>query len=433
MPKTALGRVLLKRGLKKELKRFEQLADPLQVMLAVKAFREGDPNTALIAGRIDELLKVCDQQMRLELNKGGGKMDADRAVQMIRLIDKSGLTPPELEQLVDNSLGRTRRMKFISNEASEMEVELAAHSENWGKDKADAIYRGAVEADADKGGLLNRQVRPKEGAYKRVAEPLGLTEAEYMAIYIFTGPDYKYINPAVANQKDQGRGEDWLRVANLPRQPKPPQVPVMPTLAADDPDYSAAMGKYKFDLTVLAQREQTYKEEMQKYAQASRTFDEGGRQDQGSRDSLMDEGALHGGMLAKALAKLPRKQATLYRGMRITEDKLRSLKVGDTYAFENFTSLSTKESVARDFAAGGGGNVLPDDCTVSLIIIVDLPGWDVKDLSAQPKEAELMIEPSKCRIAAIEDDTERDPGKFKAPPATHWKILRLQAPVPGQA
>jgi hypothetical protein len=157
-------------------------------------------------------------------------------------------------------------------------------------------------------------------------------------------------------------------------------------------------------------------------------FEKGDKNTKGSKASLYEEGAMHAGMLHEALQKLKKdkkiyREADLFRGTRITPADLAKLSVGSAYPFENFTSLSTDESVARRFAAGFGSTVAADR-TVSVVFKVRLKGWDIRNFSALGGENELLIEPSQCKITAIEDDPEHAPG---GPPATDWKIITLTA------
>ena len=93
------------------------------------------------------------------------------------------------------------------------------------------------------------------------------------------------------------------------------------------------------------------------------------------------------------------------------------------YAFENFTSLSTDESVARQFAAVTAGNVAAD--RTSAVFKVRLKAWTSAG-SRAPDEKEL-IQPSECTITSIEDDAgEHAEGN---PPATAWKFVELTAKV----
>jgi hypothetical protein len=164
-------------------------------------------------------------------------------------------------------------------------------------------------------------------------ETRGLTEAQRAAFRIFTGDDYGYINPATAvNLK-------WLN-AN-----------------------KAQTGtKAAFEGTRVTANE----------AQMDK--------------SRMSEGALHAGMLERAMNELPPYKGTVYRGMVVDQAMLDDLKKGVT--FEAMTSTSTGEKTARDWARD---RVTPEKPIELIYIIEKSGGRDVKEFSEYPREGEIMV------------------------------------------
>ena len=390
--KSALGRVLAKRTLKARLSTVcGNEKDPLILIKQLQHFSASEPDASLIQDRIDDALTLCRQQMRIELHEGKAK--PDRAARLLSGMDKSTMSPAELDEVADKYIGPANRQKF-SPDVAALENELTELKKSWGKDKSKEKYRddyfkkgegGMVNLDS---GAASHLKTPDMKAKLKVAQSLGLSEAEFIAIVTYSMQDFSYINPAVANHKDKGKGDGWMNAATKDkRDGKPEEV-----------------------------------------------FDKGDKNTKGSKASLFEEGAMHAGLLRDGLKKLKQndkvyREADLFRGTRISPQDLAAMKSGGGHAFENFTSLSTDESVARQFAAGHGSNVAADR-TVSVVFKVRLKAWDISGFSALPNEKELLIQPSECTITSIEDDAgEHAEGN---PPATAWKFVELAAlPAPG--
>lgn len=388
--RSALGRVLAKKKLKDRLATvLSNERDSLILEKQLKHFAASEPDAALIQQRLDDALKMCADQIRIELHEG--RADPKRAMALLAAMDKSKMSPDELDKAA-NFIGTKARTQY-SPEMAALENELAELKKNWGKDKAKEKYRDDYFKKAGEGGMVNLdsagqtvlQLPTMQAKFENEAKTRGLTEAEFISIATYSMQDFSYMNPAVANHKDKGKGDGWMKAAT---------------------------------------RTKRSKEE---------TFEEGGKNTQGSKASLYEEGAMHAGMLMEALKKLKNdksiyREADLFRGTRISPAEMSKLTVGASYPFENFTSLSTDESVARQFATGFGSTVAADR-TVSVVFKVRLKAWDISKFSALPKEAELLIEPSTCTITAIEDDADQPVGAEGAPPATAWKTLTLAAAV----
>jgi hypothetical protein len=385
--KSALGRVLARRKLKARLATVcANEKDQLILLKQLQHFSASEPDASLIQERIDDAVTLCRQQIRIELREGAAP--PKRAAQLLSAMDKSQMSPAELDEAADKYVGAANRRKF-SPEVAELEDELTELKKRWGKDKSKEKYRDDYFKKGDEGGMINLDSgaagvlkTPTMQAKLKEAKSLGLTEAEFVAIVTYSMQDFSYINPAVANHKDKGKGDGWMKAATGEKRGKP------------------------------------------------EVFDEGDKNTKGSKASLYEEGAMHAGMLMEGLQKLKEhkkvyREADLFRGTRISPKDLTGLKVGGAYPFENFTSLSTDESVARSFAAGFGSTVA-EDRTVSVVFKVRMKAWDISLFSALPKEKELLIQPSECTITAIDDDADNAAGN---PPATAWKVLTLTAKV----
>ena len=230
---------------------------------------------------------------------------------------------------------------------------------------------------------------------KAFAKKYKLEEAEVLAIRTYTAADYKYINPAVANQKDhperQKMGPDGKPIAWMDAQHRPD-----PSKAKD------------------ATERKKLEKELAEY-EASK------------KKSLEEEGSLHAGMVMEAFKKLPKKTGTLYRGARMNLARFQSeYSVGKQIPVEAFMSQSTSRDVARGFADGQGNVKLADDATVSVFVECDvLDARDISEMSIYgANEAEWLLPPGgKLVVDSIGDDSVRNPG---VPAATAWKKVRMR-------
>jgi hypothetical protein len=154
---------------------------------------------------------------------------------------------------------------------------LANAMKKWGVDETKKAYVSQMKGEASEHNPGNK-FQPKhmsntkemvfnEAKLKAFMERFGLEEAEVLAIRMYTANDCKYINPAVANQKDHperqlmgedGKPVDWMDSAQKPGSAN-------------------------------------------------------------KRKELYEEGALHAGVIMEAFKKLPRREGTVYRGARMNE------------------------------------------------------------------------------------------------------------------
>jgi hypothetical protein len=189
-----------------------------------------------------------------------------------------------------------------------------------------------------------------------------ITEAEVKAIRAFTADYFYWINPATANQQTHtsrrkldkdGNPVDWMDKAN------------------------------KLDVST--------------------------KEDRAKKKTLMDEGALHSGVLILALRKLPAAPTPqiTYRGLRITQKEFEEdYIIGNLIPITVLQSSSKYETKAIHFA-----RQQDDDNPIRVVMaIVIADARDINELSIIPGEGELLIMPGgKLRVDEITEDASRAP------------------------
>ena len=292
--------------------------------------------------------------------------------------------------------------------SAELEDILAEAKREWGVGQAKAAYAAQIKGqkhvgDADtpaynpggKHNLVNTDDKVKVLDPVKVKQLMAkhkLEEGEVLAIRAYTGANYKFINPAVANQKDnEDKPTDWMD-KNRPK------------TGADK----------------------------------QKNFDTGGVSDKGSKKSYYEEGSLHAGMVMAALKKLPVKKGTVYRGSRCTEaDFAKRYKVGDISTYEAFASTSTSRAVARHFANGAGmGAPVPNDQRwVSVYEEAEIEdARDVMDFSIFASENEWLVLPgTKLKVVDIVDDPDGEqPEDMSIVRARKWKKIIMRSLTPDE-
>jgi hypothetical protein len=230
----------------------------------------------------------------------------------------------------------------------------------------------------------------------------GLSEAEVLAIRVYTSNNYKYLNPAVANQRDRkDRPKDWMDTQN-----KPGEAQARSALTKEgNPNPSQEQIEAKTKELV---------DEYEKHGKQTR----------------YEEGSLHAGMIMEAFKKLPAEEKTLYRGARMTPARFQSEFEGKkTIEYEAFASKSEDKDKARGFANGIDG--APADATVSVFIeALAYEARNIQKISLLKGEKEFLLEAESIfDVVEIRDEPEnsRHPGFYpKAPIATAWKYIRLK-------
>jgi hypothetical protein len=200
----------------------------------------------------------------------------------------------------------------------------------------------------------------------------GLTEAEILAVKVYTSDDYKYINPATANSKD------WMKAQKFSGKPE---------------DYlKSPQGRA----------------EMKRF---------------------LEEGSLHGAMAIAALQKLEDKAGPCYRGDRLTPEQFEERYGEDapgkkklpTRTLTNLTSIARKEDSAQHFADSSEN----PKATISVMTDVDVKhGREIRDLSVYGRgEEEWLLLPG--AVLETVSWVELPTGNTGSPAATRW--VRVKA------
>ena len=259
---------------------------------------------------------------------------------------------------------------------------LAESMKEWGVAEAEKAYTSQMKGELSEHNPGNK-FQPKhmsntkemvfnEAKVKAFMEKFGLAEAEVLAIRLYTANDYKYINPAVANQKDHperqlpdkdGKPVDWMDSARKPGSAN-------------------------------------------------------------KRKELYEEGALHAGVIMEAFKKLPKKAGTVYRGARMSEATFNSkFSLGSQMPVEAFLSQSTSAAKAEAFSRGSADT--PPEQTVSVVAEVEVyDARDISEMSVTKSENEWMLPPGgKLTVVRVEESAKKFPG---TPPATAWKKVFMK-------
>lgn len=255
--------------------------------------------------------------------------------------------------------GNQERLFKLQRLAQEITVEMASFGPGGGEYLADLEEQMELnEADAEEAkdtGTPTRKNRDRgkfryassqvrqamqesrditEGKGKKEAVELvkkyGLTLADVTAIRIYTVDDFKYINPAMAEN------EGWLKA----------QIPE--TVGNKDADVS-----------------------------------------QEGLDQAKAEGQRHGEMTVQGLKKLPPWKGTTFRGLGLTPDELKKeYPKGKTIVQKPFLSTSLEESVADGFAKTN--SVKPGKVGI-LMHLTLTEGRDIAALSKYGSEKEILV------------------------------------------
>lgn len=217
---------------------------------------------------------------------------------------------------------------------------------------AEQIYMDDVTASPDSKfplqAITNQSVTSVQGNIVGQGKQSGLTEAQRAAFRIFTGPDYGYINPATVVNRS------WLEANKK--------------------------GQYTSAAFVNPR----------------------GTADEAELDKdRMSEGALHAGMLDRAMKQLPPYDGTVYRGLAVDKDELQGWTDSKEVVFKTMTSTSKKEETARKFAADN----TKADKPIELVYIIEKSGGrDIREFSQYKGEDEIMV-PAGTRFTVTEITT----------------------------
>jgi hypothetical protein len=304
----------------------------------------------------------------------------------------------------------------------------------------------------------------KEEGYNQATLDLikkyGLTEAEVLAVKVYSASDYKYINPATANS------ESWMKTQNSPHKPAKPKAQsavvaanlaeadndsseehleppailedasqvdreLATILEGDDRELSTMLESDSEEDRQLWQLLQATSGDNASLPRAAGTTPEQYFETKDGRDHLkrlFEEGSLHGAVAIAALRKLPPMAGTCYRGERMTEAAFAEM-YGDARnrklpkkARPNLTSVATERQAAQKFA--NGTEETPRDATVSVVTEVTVKlARDIGDLSIfGRREKEWLLLPG---TTLDTDSVEELPkGAYGNPTATRWVLVK---------
>jgi NAD:arginine ADP-ribosyltransferase len=207
------------------------------------------------------------------------------------------------------------------------------------KEEAEQIYMDDVTASANSKfplqAITNKSLTSVQGDIAGQGKQGGLTEAQRTAFRIFTGPDYGYINPATVVNRS------WLESNKTGQYTKAGFV--SPRGTADE----AELDKDR-----------------------------------------MSEGALHAGMLDRAMKQLPPYEGTVYRGLAADQVEFQGWSDSKEVVFKTMTSTSKKDQTARQFAADNTTAKKP----IELVYIIENSGGrDIREFSQFKGEDEIMV------------------------------------------
>lgn len=246
----------------------------------------------------------------------------------------------------------------------------------------DAIAKTAKDSRAtDERTLLGLQpelfVYHERASSRDRAASMGLSSAELAAIQVFTAQDYRYINPATANDRSWLSTNFW----DLVDEPN-----------KKEGDWLRLQQELSEQGMTLRQREALRKKEL---------------------DVLQEEGTLHAGVARGGLLKMPVWKGTAYRGEKLASKRWNSRFVQEgttfrpiepTFTWKTITSVSKDEAGARGFSGLGEGKY-------EVLWEFELSnGRDIERLSVNRKEREVALLPgAEFAYGAIQVDRA---GKF---------------------
>jgi hypothetical protein len=192
---------------------------------------------------------------------------------------------------------------------------------------------------------------------RKLAAQHRISQAELTAIKVYSAGDYEYINPTVG-------GDDERLEANAKKL-------AGPTITRDE---SGNEHKYP--------SQWKYKKWRSEVEQKGPSAEQ--------KAKIKQEAKEHGDMAHQGLNKLPNWKGQVFRGMGVSENQIkREYAKGSPITYTSFTSTSSKEKTARDWAAKNatGGKV-------GLLLIMNVTrGKDITQFSEVKSEGEILLPP----------------------------------------
>lgn len=308
----------------------------------------------------------------------------------------------------------------------QIQQQAASEMRDWGQRQAEARYVNDVNRQGptrfkQEGVGSEYAIRQTQRVMKKEADKsektagfspatlelittYGLTEAEVLAVKMFTVSNYEYINPATANKGS------WMKGQMFPKE------------MFEDEKESDEGGEPLSEIEVA------------RLLEAKSNGYWASKEGESHLKQLFQEGSLHGALAIKALHKLPPQEGTCYRGARITEKEFVEKYGVDgqerpTEKLESLTSVSTVEAVAEGFAKSHKRS----DKTVAVYTEVKVKtARDIGDLSLKGRdirgegEGEWVLFPGTI-LRTVDVTVIRDPDPPPGnPPATKVVFVKVE-------
>jgi hypothetical protein len=280
-----------------------------------------------------------------------------------------------------------------------------------------------------------------------------LTEAEVLAVKVYTASDYKYINPATANDKKWMTGQFPPKMAEelAAKKKEAEQEKQKAKDAAKGDGAKSPIEDREVEVSELLANESGEAAEDRVLDVAALADDTSSDDDRVAEISeflettpheyfetdegklhlkrLFEEGSLHGALAISAVRKLPPAAGLCFRGTRLTEEMFaktygdaNARKLPPPQTVRRLTSVATDAGEARKFADGKDC----DDAKKTVCVFTYLTvktGRDIGDLSILGRlEKEWLLLPG---TVLVTDSVEELPnGNFGAPKATKWVVVQ---------
>ncbi|BBC26483.1 DUF4157 domain-containing protein [Pseudanabaena sp. ABRG5-3] len=236
------------------------------------------------------------------------------------------------------------------------EQAAVSRSDNYVKDLKENKFQFLTEASK---GYATEDLAKQASA--PLAKEHGLLEGELRAIKMYTGAEFKYINPILANN------DAWLnsQMGEL--------IPMYDTYENGMPDFFKGRNNlYDFN--------------------------------DDERTRLKEEAHIHAGMATSGLERLPNIVSQCFRGLGLSEAEFKAQyedKVGQVISFPSFTSTSRKITTAKEFAETNSRQ----RGRIGVLLKMNVKfGKDVSKISNASSESEVLLLPNaQFKIDAFEE------------------------------
>jgi hypothetical protein len=129
----------------------------------------------------------------------------------------------------------------------------------------------------------------------------------------------------------------------------------------------------------------------------------------------------HRTIIEAALRKLPRTKTIAYRGARFTEAEFQAVASSKSYTPRQFYSVSSDIDVGKRFAGDPPGDYAGKPVSVLFILHLE-SARDISAISEKSDEKELLLLPG-TTLYRVGDAEEVPEGSWNAPNAEHWYIM----------